>query len=325
MALFAAGSARAQAPTGAPPPEAKAAVAAPKASADAPKIAAPLDGTNATISAGGMLATGNSRQLATTANVAFDTRFSSNAIGFSVLANYGQGAPAGQPIETTTENAQGRVRYDRYIIEQASFFLINTLRHDRLQGLKVRYNLDPGFKYIFWQDGGDSAWGEGGYDLQYDVRYLDARYVLDANKNRVVDATGTQYELLDKTQTDHSLRLFGGFKYAFNKAVTLTTGLEFLQSFVDSTRYRLNFDAVFAASLGAGLSLGLGEGMRYDHDALPGKEKLDTQTTLNLIFAFSDIAEPPKAPTCPCPPPPPPPPVEAAPAPAAPAAPSSNP
>ncbi len=291
---------------GAPPPEAKGVVTAPTAAGDAPKIDQKLDGTTVTLSAGGMLSTGNSRQFATTGNGAFETRFSGNSIGVSLLGNYGEGAPPGQPVKVTTQNVQGRVRYDRYVIQQATFFLINTGRHDKLQGLAVRYNLDPGFKYLFWQEPAGAVWGEGGYDLQYDVRRDDARIVLDANKAPVIDPVTGQQVLLDKTALDHSARVFAGFRYAFNKEVTLTTGVEYLQSFVDSTRFRLNFDAVFAAKVSGGLSVGVGFSGRYDHAPLPGKREFDSATTLNLIYAFSDVSEPPKpppTPTCPCPPP----------------------
>jgi putative salt-induced outer membrane protein YdiY len=310
---------------GAPPPDAKAAVEAPKAAADRPKIEDKLDGTTATVSAGGMQSTGNSRMLAGTANGMFETRFTGNAISGSALGNYGKGAPAGQPQVVNTENYQLRVRYDRYIVEQASFFLINTGRYDRFQGLDFRYNLDPGFKYIFWQAPAGAFWGEGGYDLQHDVRRGDARYVLDANGNRVIDPTGLRYVRLDKTQTDHSLRLFAGFRYAFNADVTLTTGIEYLQSFVHTTRNRVNFDALIAAKIGGGLSLGAGFTARYNHDPLPGKEELDTSTTLNLIYAFSDLVAPPKPPPCPVCPPPPPAPEPAAAPPAAPTAPAASP
>ena len=55
------------APTGAPPPDAKALAAAPKAPTDAPEIGKDAeDGTIATVSAGGMQTTGNSRTLALT-------------------------------------------------------------------------------------------------------------------------------------------------------------------------------------------------------------------------------------------------------------------
>ena len=290
------------------PAEAKALAEAPKAPGDAPKNEKKVDGTNASLSAGGLLTTGNSRLLALTANGAFDTRFNGNGFGASLLANYGQGAPPGKPIEPSAENIQGRLRYDRYLAERASVFLILTGRHDRFQGLDFRLNIDPGFKYLFLKEADNALWGELGYDFQYDIRRNGARVVRDAMGNPKLDAAG-QPIILDKTATDHSVRVFAGYRHSFNKEVTLSAGLEYLQSVIDSEHHRLNFDALFAAKIGGGLALGVGFGARYDHAPLPGKETLDTTTSVSLIYAFSDAKPPAK--TCPCPeaaPPPPPPP-----------------
>lgn len=305
-ALFATMAPRLAMAEGTPPEEAKALVEAPKDSAAPPEAAKNLDGTTVTLSAGGMSATGNSRQLAMTVNGIFETLFDKNGIGVSLLGNYGRGGPTGQPVETTAENVQGRIRYDRYLVDRLSLFLINTGRHDRFQGLDFRYNLDPGVKYMFVREAASSLWGELGYDFQYDIRRDDARGVLDASGAPVVDTAGNPV-LLDKTQTDHSIRTFVGFKHAFNEEVTLSTGLEYLQSLVETDRSRLNFDALFAAKVGGGLALGLGFTARYDNAPLPGKEKVDTATTVSLIYAFSNVVEPAKPPPCPEPPPPPPP------------------
>lgn len=286
-----------------PPPDAKALVEGPKKAPEEPKFEDKVDGTNVTLAAGGMWATGNSRQLAGTANGAFETRWSSNGVGIFLLGNYGQGAAPGDAIRVTAENLQGRVRYDRYVLENASVFLINTGRHDRFQGLDFRYNLDPGVKYLILPAATNTLWAEAGYDLQHDIRRNEDRVVFDANKAPVLDAAGNP-QLLDKTLTDHSIRLFAGFKHSFNKEVTLATGLEYLQSVIETTRNRLNFDALFAAKVGGGLALGVGFTARYDHAPLPGKEQLDTASTLSLIYAFSDAA--PEPPKCPCPEPAPP-------------------
>jgi putative salt-induced outer membrane protein len=275
-------------PTGAPPPEAKALVEAPKEGAEAPKEEKPLDGTTVTLSAGGQLATGNSRLLAGTANGVVEGRYHDNGFGGSLLGNYGQGAPPGQPVEETAENIQGRLRYDRYLIDSASVFMIVTGRHDRFQGLDFRLNLDPGFKYLFVKEQADALWAEAGYDFQYDIRGNDARTELNANGMPVRDANGNPV-LLSKTATDHSTRLFGGVRHAFNREVTFSAGLEYLQSIIDSTRWRINFDALFAAKVGAGLSVGVGFSARYDHDPLPGKENLDTSSTLSLVYAYSNM------------------------------------
>lgn len=78
------------APTGAPPPDAKALVEAPKEGAKEPELEDKVDGTTITLSSGGLLTTGNSRLLAATANGAYETRFDNNGIGASILGNYGQ-------------------------------------------------------------------------------------------------------------------------------------------------------------------------------------------------------------------------------------------
>jgi putative salt-induced outer membrane protein len=277
-----------QSVTAAPPPDAKPLAPAPPAPAKEPKIAASKEGTTAALSAGGLIASGNSRLVALTASGTFDHRTSNSGFGAALVANYGLGAAPGQEMVTTTENLQGRLRYDQYIIDEAGVFLIVTGRHDRLQGVEFRLNLDPGFKYLFLTEQAHALWIEGGYDFQYDIRRDEARQVLDADKNPVLDANG-QPVLVDKTATDHAGRLFAGFRNAFNEQVSFSLGVEYLQSFVESTRNRLNFDVLFAAKVMDSLALGLGFSARYDHAPLPGKEKLDTSTIISLIFAYNDV------------------------------------
>ncbi len=282
---------------GTAPAEASALVAAPAAGASAPEQENKLDGTTASLSAGGMQTTGNSRQLAATANGAVETRFDNNGLGFSILGNYARGAAEGEPVEVTAENVQARLRYDRYLVDRLSVFLINTGRHDRFQGLDLRYNLDPGVKYVFVQRQPTQAWVELGYDFQYDVRRDEALIQVDAAGEPIVGA-----ERLDKTAIDHSARGFLGLKHSFNDAVTFQAGAEYLQSLVDTNRRRVNFDALFASQIGGGLSLGVGFGARFDNAPLPGKKKTDTATTVSLIYAFSSAPEPlPEAPPAPAP------------------------
>jgi putative salt-induced outer membrane protein len=278
-------------PSGAPPPDAKALVDQQKAT-DAPKVDKPVDGTSATLSAGAQLASGNSRSLAITGTGIFETRYHDNGVGASVLGNYSQGAPPGDQVVETAGNIQGRVRYDRYVLEEASVFLIATGRNDRFQGIDFRLNLDPGFKYLFVKQNAEALWAELGYDFQYDVRRDDSLGEVNAMGMPILGANGQQL-MLPKTATDNSVRFFYGVRHAFNKEVTLALGLEYLQSFVDSTRYRVNFDLLFAAKISGGLAVGLGGSARYDHDPLPGKENLDTTMTANLIYSFT--SSPPQA------------------------------
>ncbi|HEY2514634.1 MAG TPA: DUF481 domain-containing protein [Polyangiaceae bacterium] len=317
-----AGSARADDTNmGKPPADATALVAAPTAVGDAPKTEKALNQTVATLSAGGQYAGGNSRLFAATVNGKLSLRREANGFGAEILGNYGEGALPGADEHVTTENLQGRLRYDRYMIEQLSLFALVTGRHDRFQGLDFRLNLDPGVKYLFVNLDTTTLWAEAGYDFQWDDRRDDS--LLQLGPGGVVDPAATK---LDKYATDHSARLFVGFKHAFNKDVTFNTGLEYLQSLIDANKARVNYDALLAAGIGGGFSFGVGFSARFDNKPLPGKSNVDTVTTFNLIYSFSDAA--PAPPTCPCPepappppPPPPPPPAGSDTAPPAPAAP----
>lgn len=285
-------------------PEAKALVAAPKEGKDAPDLKKSSDALNAALSAGGMLSTGNTRTQALTLNGTFELRRGMNGFGFAALGNYGASALPGKDSETTAENFQLRGRYERYLTDRFALFLMLTERYDRFQGLASRTNIDPGAKYMIWKPENSALWGELGYDFQYDIRTQTGRHKLDADGKEIPGAP-----LNDKTLSDHSARAFLGFRHAFSKEVTLSTGLEYLQSFVKTEltektapNSRVNFDVTIAAKLYGGIAAGVGFTARYDRTPLPGREKLDTATTLSLIYAFSDAKEPDAAPACPaCP------------------------
>jgi putative salt-induced outer membrane protein YdiY len=271
----------AQDPSGAPPPDIDKVAPAPAAPLDAPKIEKAPEGLSASISAGGLSSSGNSRLLAATATGTFDSRFSDNGIGASLLANYGRSAPPGEAMQVTVENLQARLRYDRYVLDDGSVFVLATGRRDRLQGIGFRLNLDPGFKYLFVNRAATALWGELGYDFQRDIRTDEGRTVLDED--------GEVVEVLDKTATDHSVRAFLGFRQAFSDDVGLSTGLEYLQSFIDTSRFRANYDVLFTARVVDQLALGVGFNAKFDNAPLPDKTKLDTTTSLNLVYSIATV------------------------------------
>ncbi len=323
--------ARAQAPAPigaeAPPPDAKALVAGPGKPKDAPDIVKPsVDETNASLSSGGLITTGNSKTVALTLNGLFDLRRGNNGFLTGMVANYGESSPPGGVSTTSVQNIQGKLRYDRYFVDSLSGFLIATGRHDRFQGLAFRLNMDPGVKFIPFQDDVQKIWLEAGYDFQ-----LDARNAFGKGEE-TVDGKPTPpgTARLDATRTDHSARAYLGYRRAFNQSVTLSTGVELLQSFVKTdlgnADTRVNFDVNLAAKLDFGFSLGVGFSARYDRLPIKDKEKLDTSTTLSLIYAWTDAApkkaEKPPCPDCPaCPPPVAPPPAASPPVASPPAAP----
>jgi Protein of unknown function, DUF481 len=344
----------------APPADLTATVTAPKGPVGPPALLAPsVDSTNIAISAGGQYSAGNSQQGAATAQGKLDIRRGDNAFGVAVVGNYARafvvpaaaaGTPLGTPSQpgswqTSTENLQGKLRYDRYLTNNISLFLQVTGTHDAFQAITFRLNVDPGAKFLVLNSQATKLWGEVGYDFQFDENYTNANGIEQAGAGgESLDAQGFPF-VIRGTDTIHSSRLFAGLTQSFNKEVTLGLGLEYLQGFggsggglppippgstattadlvsISLTSSRVNANALLAANVGAGFSIGAGLTAKYNSAPLPGKVHLDSTGTLSLIYAHSSVKSPPPKCAADAPPPPPPeapppPPPEAAPPPPA--------
>ena len=232
------------------------------------------DATELQLSAGGLASAGNSRSMAATSAGKFRLRRGSDQIGAAIAANYAESsAVKGQRLETTVENLQGKLRYDRFLAGSFAVFGAVSARHDRFQGLEWRLNLDPGVEYYFIDEDKQQLWSEIGYDLQYDVRTEDARV-----------AAAAIGEFLGKTQTRHSGRAFGGYSSALSDQVKVATGLEYLQGLDHTTNYRLNWDGSVNSSVGKGFSIATAVSVRYDHNPIPNVEKTDVITSISLVY-----------------------------------------
>lgn len=232
------------------------------------------DATELQLSAGGLASSGNSRSLAATTAGKFRVRRGSNQVGAAVAANYARSAATkDEGLQTTVENFQGKVRYDRFLAGSFAVFGAVSARRDRFQGLDLRLNLDPGVEYYFIDQGKQQLWSEIGYDLQYDIRRDEAR--------ETALAEGTY---LGKTATRHSARAFVGYSNALSDAVSVTTGLEYLQGLAESKNYRLNWDGSVNSAVGKGFSIATAVSVRYDHNPLPDVDKTDVVTSLSLVY-----------------------------------------
>jgi putative salt-induced outer membrane protein len=236
------------------------------------------DATELSIGAGGLASTGNSRLVALTGYGQFRIRRSQDQLAVGLAGNYSRTAAPGLPLATTTENFQGKTRYDRFFLQELTGFLGVQARNDRFQGLDLRLQIDPGIGYYFVDDPKHLLWAELGYDYLHDIRRDQDRIVLDATTKM---PTG---EILDKTNDVHSLRVFFGYDNELNEAVTFTLGLEYLQGLNDASIHRFNGDAKLTSKLGSGFSLATSFSLRYDNQPVAGKEKLDTVSAINLVY-----------------------------------------
>ena len=240
------------------------------------------DATELTISAGAMQNGGNSRMIALTTGGRFRHRRSENQISAAVAANYGQTAPVGGDWETNVQNAQGLVRYDRFL-DRVTFFFQTQARNDKFQGLDLRLQLDPGVGYYFLHRPGRLFWAEVGYDLLHDIRRKDALLV--------TDDTGAVIERLDRTKLVHSTRGFLGAELTISDRAQWNAGVEYLQSVTDADTFRINGDTGLTLNVAGKLSVSISLAARYENKPLPGKEKLDTVTSFSLVYGLMGATE----------------------------------
>lgn len=232
------------------------------------------DATELEVSAGGLASAGNSRSIAATSAGKFRMRRGSDQVGAGIAANYAESAVnKGEGLQTTVENFQGKVRYDRFLAGSFAVFGSVSARHDRFQGLELRINLDPGLGYYFIDEDKQQLWFEGGYDFQHDIRRDDA-----------ISEAYAQGYYLGKTNDRHSVRGFVGYSSELNESVKVSTGLEYLQGFNPATNYRLNWDGAVTSAVGKGFSIATAVSVRYDHNPIPGVENTDIVTSISLVY-----------------------------------------
>ncbi len=236
------------------------------------------DATELGLSVGGLLATGNARLFAGTASSKFRLRRTDNQLSAAAAANYGRAAASpADDMETNVENYQGTARYDRFFGD-VTLFLSLQGRRDRFQGLNLRGRVDPGVGYYFINEKTTLLWTELGYDFLVDFRRADSL--------EVVDDAGVVIDTLDNKEVVHSGRLFVGFDYALNDGLKLALGVEFMQGLSDTDIRRLNGTAEISATVKEHLALAFGFTERYDSAPLPGKEELDTISTVSIVYTL---------------------------------------
>ena len=232
------------------------------------------DATELEISAGGLASAGNSRSMAATSAGKFRLRRASDQFSAAIAANYAESAVnKGEGLQTTVENFQGKVRYDRFLAGSFAVFGAVSARHDRFQGLDLRINLDPGFGYYFIDEDKQQLWLEAGYDFQHDIRRDDA-----------IAAAAAEGIQLEKTNNRHSVRAFAGYSSELSDSVKVATGLEYLQGFNPAANYRVNWDGSVTSAVGKGFSIATAVSVRYDHNPIPDVEKTDVVTSISLVY-----------------------------------------
>ncbi len=237
---------------------------------------APQDTTELSVSGGALLTGGNSRIGTLTGALKLLVRRGSDQFGAGAAANYARAATeTNQPVDTTVENYQIGVRYDRFLTRPVSTFLSVVGRRDRFQGLAFRLSIDPGVALYMVRQEQLRLWSEVGYDLQNDVR--TNRAIEDAKANGIA---------LPPTELTHNGRLFFGYEQRIEETLLFNAGIEYIRNVLRAESWRLNYSTSLTTKVIQSLSIGVVSAALYDNNPLTDVEKLDVWTTLNLVYTL---------------------------------------
>lgn len=236
------------------------------------KEAASEDMLSWTASAGGVLATGNTENLTLNGGTVFSVIQGQHGFGFTGSLIYGLSGEGYEEINAF--NANAKLRYDFYLTDLDAIFAAVAYRHDRFAGLEHRVQGQLGYLRNFFREENHRFWGELGGDVTYDYQYKD-------------DGMGN---VSHGEETVFSIRAFVGYDNKLSETLTYTTGLEVLAPPANFENTRVTWDNTLTSKLWEDtLSLELKFLMLFDNEpvpSIPSKRKLDTLTTLNLVYSL---------------------------------------
>ena len=235
--------------------------------------------TEWTAALGAILTTGNTRNFSLSAGSRLALKRGQNAFAAEFQMVYGRAALRDETTgdfgdwELTAQNINAKARYDRFFTLMDAIFAAAVYRRDTFAGLDVRLQGQLGYLRNIYKGENHRLWGEVGYDITFDN--FDPDPLLDADGNE-----------LDGEEVLHSARAFIGYDNHLNEAVTLLTGLEALFDVQEADNVRLAWVTELRSKVADSLQVGLNFTLRYDNVPVEGAEKLDTLTTLNLLYTL---------------------------------------
>ena len=239
------------------------------------------------LGAGFVLNTGNSNNLAVNGRMDTTIRRGKHQFIGSLAGVVGSSrASAGAEWLYTAANVEARGRYDGFIRDNFTAFVLQTTRHDRFQSLDARVTVDPGLTWVALTGPEHTLTIDGGYEFQYDRRTDSAILEQDGDGNIILDASGNTTVALDQNFINHSARVALAYVFTYKETVSVNYNFEFLQSFIEAERWRFNTTLGLDAKVASRLSLNASVNVRFDNLPLPGVQKLDTTTMIGLGYAF---------------------------------------
>ncbi|HET8932946.1 MAG TPA: DUF481 domain-containing protein [Polyangiales bacterium] len=264
----------AAAPAPPPPPPPQLLTVGPPADSVKEKVsyAAPKeDALSLNLSAGGAFAFGNTQAYQFAAGGDFRWVGRPHSVSANLLwLRGGARPPGGDKIVDTTDNLNGRLKYELFLSLMDSLYAAAGTRWDRFAGMRPRVNGQIGYGRYFVSEEKVRFWGEIGYDLMY-TRY------------RQIPGAETRFRDEDVV---HSARLFFGLEHQVHEYLSYVGGIEGLLNVEEPKVSRFVFDNALRSTLSDSFKVELKARFMYENrPVVPGAKKLDTALILSLLYS----------------------------------------
>jgi putative salt-induced outer membrane protein YdiY len=226
------------------------------------------------VSLGGILQTGNTESYSVQGASLFELVRGRHGFTAEAQGSYGaaQVDEATPEYEDTTRTVRLRLRYDFFLTDLDAIFLAGLFRHDPFAGLDYRLQGQVGYARYIFREENHRLWGELGYDLTYDN--YDPDPLIDPDTMMMLDGTAVV----------HSARIFTGYENAKDENLQFRTGVEVLINLERASDVRVSWDTSLRSKLVGRLQVELKFLLQLDTEPVPGNERLDTTTQLNLLY-----------------------------------------
>jgi hypothetical protein len=259
------------------------------------------DETVWTLQLGGTFNYGNTRSFALATTSHFMVRRDAHLFTADLGFTYGIAAlrnPDTQVFGDWNANAQnftGRLRYDGFLTPDDALFASVAGRNDPFAGLDFRFQGQFGYmrNLLREADGAHRMWVEIGGDVTYDDRYPNPLCSgppmgITIDRTTCLGTDGVSY-LLPGEELQPSGRLFLGYDNHMDSHWSYRTGAEVLVDLRGEPHWdnvRVNWTNEFHVTIDANLAAGLTFNLLVDGEPVPGRDPVDTQTILTIVYTL---------------------------------------
>ena len=167
--------------------------------------------------------------------------------------------------EKTAERYFTDLRTDYAISERWYAYGLGGWLRDKFAGFDNRYGIGPGIGYKFLIGPKHFLLGEAGLNYAYE-EYSDS----DEDSEQFLEG-----------------RLFGKYEWAFTDKTKFSQGLEYLQSFKDSSTWKLNSETALITAITDILALKVSYSVFYNNDPRPSDlDETDTILATSIVISY---------------------------------------